>query len=515
MAISTSSTQIALPGFDTTQQTNMNVALNSNTTMLNLLTSSFSATNLTTQITNVNAVTTQVATLPQVEALPTIMTFSNYQNTPGYMCYDSDLQPIHGAALSTNTEIAQGYTGQNYTTGNFGSSGVTNYWVSATPFHQSDGSWLVNLPGYAADYDMPYGVNQDQVASIYARYGVVVGNYGVRQKFSLYFSDANVGMAPRGANNLNDYVNINNTTYATWYGGNGYGQIGYSQRTRTLVALESKDSANNYRLHIWRNTNANRDLNDYNASVGILHAFMSEAKAAATPTSTFMTATTAVGYTYQDFQWQQANSQNYTESRYRARVIPCDNGTIAIYRWVPSNQAHMAVFTATPQTLGSAGTLNTSFTTQAPTTTYGIDNGNQYGHRSMMTWNNYWIACYAPYYYYGCGVQVHFINTQDPTKYFLGNNNDTSNGGQLMPFKEGKFIFNQSIQNADGNVGMRLWHIDLDGWSSNLRYYDGSAISYGQNISLTNWSTLTYSFDTRYTSTNYPTLAVSNHWTNG
>jgi hypothetical protein len=511
MAISSSSTFLYIPGQDSNQQLQMNAALNTNSNILSILTSSASAQGVATSITNLAAVQAQASLLPQVEPLPTFANFSNYNNTPGYTIYDNDMQPIDGGALTTNSEIGQGYTGQNYTSSNFGSSGVTSYWVNATPFHQAEGNWLVTIPGMvSAGNNAPYGKQQDGLASAYARFGVMIGASGIKQKWSLYTSDSNVYIYPFGGNAPYEGYSINNSSLSSWYGGNGYGSIGYNDRTRTLVMLEGKDNSNNYRMHIWRNTNANRSLYDTNLPTGVLYNFMAEAKSAGTPSST----ASGVYYTYNDFQWQTTNSTSYTESRYRMTVIPCDNGQVGLSRFTPSTEMRYGYFAPVVTIAGTAGTM-TTLNAQSTTTSYGIDQGSQYGHRHVQTWDNQWVAAYSPYYYYGCGLIGIISNTANPAYYYTVQYQGTSNGGQLAPFKQDKFLFNTADQNSDGNVGSRFWINDVGGWYLNGKDWAQNTIANGASMSLTNPPTQLYMFDTRYTSTNYPGLISPEHWTNG
>jgi hypothetical protein len=61
---------------------------------------------------------------------------------------------------------------------------------------------------------------------------------------------------------------------------------------------------------------------------------------------------------------------------------------------------------------------------------------------------------------------------------------------------------------------MRLYVVDLGGLLKYGRDSDGTAQANGSNISLFK-STFTYSFDTRYQSTNYPTIVPMAEWTHG
>lgn len=504
MAISTNSTFIILPGVDTTFRTNMDKALDTNSTILAILLASGNTTQINTINNSVTAVRNKISTFPSKDPYPTFGVWSNYQNNPGYVVYDSNMQPLHGGYMNTDFEIQADYNGWNYTTNNFGSGGVTTNWVSATPFNQADGNWLVQLPGGSgggAAWNNMYGKNPGHIQSYYPFFGVVVGTKGKRQKFSLYMSNSTIGWYPRGGTGAMEELNINSSTYATWFGGTSYGMIGYNERTRELVAVEAKDGSNNYRMHFWRNTDRNLNTDDFNR--GDLHFFLSEAKTAGTPAA--LTATKY--YYYNDFQWQQDSSQNYNESRYRMRVIVGDNDYIGMARFTPSNQTRYATFLPNPaSTSGTLQTLNGV----GHTTSYGIEQGNYYGQRHQISWSNNWVVSYAPYYYYGSGMCAIVSDTRDPRNYYTFQQTQTSNGCQTVPYKEDMFLFNDSANNSDGNWGLRLWSYDPEGMLKNGRTQNGT-ISNGQGFNPQAY-TFSFSFDTRYTSTNYPTLMQMDNW---
>jgi hypothetical protein len=132
----------------------------------------------------------------------------------------------------------------------------------------------------------------------------------------------------------------------------------------------------------------------------------------------------------------------------------------------------------------------------------------------MQTWDCNWTACYAPYYYYQSGINVIFFNTQDPAKHYIGQWASTSWGAQLVPFKRDKFLFHAGSSNNDGNVGYRLYVVDPAGIAKYGRDSAGTTHANGANIDLFK-STFTYTFDSRYQSTNYPTLVPMDEWSHG
>ena len=509
MAVSTSVTNVLIPGFDATLQAAMDEALNTNSQMLDLLLNSSVASGLADVAVSVGDLEKTINTLPSENALPTFAIWSNRSNEPQFSVIGSDLQPMYSGRFETGSEIGQAFTGQNYTSTNFGSGGVTTSWVNATPYNQADGNWLVQVPGSAdgGGLSFSYGQNQDYIDDHWPYFGPVISREGQRPYISMYQNGSTMRVYTRGTTSYMESLNINSATYATWAGTNNNvrGSIGYNARTNTIVVLEARDGSCNYRMHIWQNVNVQLDDKDYNS--GMLHTFLRDAKIAGIPAG----VTPGVSYFYNDFQWNQTNSANYDESRYKVFPTVGDNGVIGMSRFVPSHRTQYATFV--PDGLATSGTLTTR-KEESHTTSYGSEQGIDYGMRYQRTWDNNWIACYAPYYYYGSGMCVIFSNAKDPEKYYSSRFTGTSNGCQLVPFKKDKFIFRASEWNANGNQGMFFTHVDLGGIEKNGISPAGTVHANGASISLTE-SYHRYNYDTRYTSTNYPGILPVKSWTNG
>jgi hypothetical protein len=173
-------------------------------------------------------------------------------------------------------------------------------------------------------------------------------------------------------------------------------------------------------------------------------------------------------------------------------------------RMVPSNACNYATYNPATQQ------LTTSFNTIGLTTSYGIDQGNYYGMRSNITWDNNWVAAYSVYYYYGSGMNVYFIDTRDPRNYFIAQVGESAQGCQLVPYQEDKFLFNNSVHNVDNNYGLALYVVDPEG-ALQGRITSGT-INNGGTINM-QANSQRGMFDTRYTSTNYPGLQSMAHWT--
>jgi hypothetical protein len=500
MAVANTVTQIVLPGIDKVVQDQTTAALASNPTVaaiISNLSQGGTVEQLNASIAATNAV---VSELPQLNALPTFATFSCYQNRPFWNIYNSKLRPIDAGSQHTDSELWAPWTGINYTNSHINSSSWTTSWSQSTSMQQADGHWFMRLNSGSRTYT---AMNADVAPQYMPYFGVIIGKRGIRQNFSLFSSNSTLRIMERGIyEGYYENINLNQSIYSTWTGqGVTYGSVGYNDRTRTLVVIQTIDANNNYRMHIWKNEGTDRSLNSDNYYPGTLAAFLREAKTGLLDAGQ---GAGVVSYAFRDFQWQANNSQSYDESRYRMRVVVGDNGIIGMARMVPSNVSQYATYNpATSQ-------LTTSFNTIGLTTSYGIEQGQRYGMRHNITWDNNWVAAYNAYYYYGAGMNVYFIDTRDPRNYFTGQQGNTQGGCQLVPYQEDKFLFNNSTHNVDNAYGLRLFIIEpeaaLQGRTTSGTIANGGSLVMEANPQ---WG----KFDTDYTSTNYPGLQSMAHWT--
>ena len=492
MAIKNSYEQIAFPGLEAIVTDAMNSAITDNATLSAVqvnLSSSGDIQAIKDAITTISESTGNLAT---AEPEPTFAFWDNYNNQPYHSIYGSDFEYISSGSSNTSWDKYSNYTGQNYTNGSIGSGSNTTYSIQGCNYTSADGHM------YMRPNSGQYGggaVYKDGMSTYYRHWGVVIGNEGKRQKISLYQSGPTIRIMPRGQTSHFDTINMSGSQYSSWFGGTNYGMVAYNERTGTLVSMEAKDTANNYRMHIWKNTG--RVLNSTNYKTGTLHLFLTEAKAQTSPNPDAQ-----VSYNYYDFQWQANSSQSYAESQYRMRIIPGDNGVIGMSRMVPSNGIYYATYTP------SSSTLITSYNSLGSSTTYGTEQGTEFGMRHEITWDNNTIATYAPYYYYSSGINVFFLDVRDPRNYTLGQVGDSSYGCQIVPFKKDKFLLGYSAYNSD-STGFAPCVIDAAATFEGRSY--GGAFTNGGNLSLTALREV-YRFSGRYTSTNYPVLLPMPHW---
>jgi hypothetical protein len=506
MGVSTSSKLTLLPGIDGTITNAADSALDSNDKVLDILQNSASATGTQEAIDLANEV---AGSLTQGKLtnnpLPTPVYFAHYSSNQGSMTVLDEVgQTKFSSTLDNSNNFYQNYQSVFYTESNISSNQYTsNYGVQGTSMGGADGHWWLNAPSepgnWASYSDWAKHANN---GNRFPRYGTIIGEEGIRQPYSPYLSGSTLQWSHRGSYTYIETLNVASSTYSTWNGGqqSATGLVSYNDRTKTLLVVETTNSSNSYRLHIWRN--ANRSLNT-DFVTGDLHTFLSEAKAAGTPSS----VDDNLYYFYNDFTWSTSNSSSYSESQYRGKLFMGDNGKIGFSRMTPSTDLRYAVISPdiiqTAAGVAEKGLVGT-------TTTYGYEQGDPYGIRHEIAWDNKWAVAWSPYYYYGSGMVAFFIDTENPDNYYYAQNGDTSWGNQIVPFQESKFLWNNTANNSN-SAGPYAYIIDPAGIAE-TGYRSSSIVSNGANIGFSSQGAIYYNIDTEYTSTNYPVLFSPSRW---
>lgn len=424
------------------------------------------------------------------DVLPTYATWDYHSaSSASYNVYDGfdGMLTGWGAGLS---ELFSYEGGNIYTDANPTTNSYTTYGGGFTCLQQAEGHYVINPAGHG-NFRAIGGRRSSRVDDIWPFFGVTVNPYGIRQKNSLYVSNTTARKHMRGHYQYSEtfsWTSFANTSGTP--GNTSYGMVGYNHRTKTLVVLTTGGSST-YRAHVWVNPASGLDGTDFESAS--LEKFMSNA----------YSGVNGASYYYNDFTWSTTSSTSYNESNYHLRVIVGDNNKVSLVRFTPNSEVINGYFTLNPSSTSTSVTNGTSLPV---TTTYGIDNGNYYGLRHQITWDNKWVAAYAPYYYYGCGIKVHVINTEDPTIYYTYQYDDTSNGVGISPVQEGKFILSYHSANMDSGNGHYVGTMD----PQNFR--DGEYGSIGAAL------TVAYDeggHDSYYSSTNYGWLIPMSSWSGG
>ena len=296
----------------------------------------------------------------------------------------------------------------------------------------------------------------------------IIDEYGIKPKFHLYLTEQSVGPLE-----YNSQVTPNTVlwytpgTYCNTTGiassGSTYGMGGYNERTKTLVACRATTSGT-IEVHRWINKNRRLDNN-----LVSFQTFMSEAYAG-TGGATY-TKSAVLSYTY------GRGTNTTTEANLNIKVIPMHDGRVALVRHTPSSGLYFSILDSTLSTIIDVGSNTT------PQTSYGREQGNLYGVECAFSWDNNWMAVYAPYANYFPGALVMFINIANPTNlttptWYTWRYEQTSWGISLVPCGESGFI----ASNYASYSGTNGFYFDLEGIRTSGYSHDGTLISSGSNI---------------------------------
>lgn len=227
--------------------------------------------------------------------------------------------------------------------------------------------------------------------------------------------------------------------------GTGYGNMGYNQNTKKLIIMVS-DGNYNQRPQQYTLTS---DYDLKQIAKGEIQ----------------------VGYNYDlvgnlkinlEIDGSVDNSTNrpapsISETNYRGVVVPCDNGNVVHH--VQLGNVSGGAFT-TRWTLNGAGDdliYDTNFNFTGQTTSYGYEQGSEYGVRHNVTNDGKYVIAYSPYYYYSGGMKASIIRVSDG-KVVMMQMNETSWGFNLVPFQRNKFIVGIVAYPANNHK----WIVDCD-----------------------------------------------------
>jgi hypothetical protein len=518
MAVNNTTNQVYIPGFETNIQSVVTPLANTTATAITSLQSA-----IPNQFAGILGKFPAAATSrdnTEVSPYPLFAIWTNQNNSrkAGYSVINSEWQVVATSRLNnrqggwTDVDLNEmnnwyeDFRGWTYTNGNIDGGGNTTYSGGGTNMNGADGNHLYSFQVFG-NYGNTQMNRADQWGQFTKRCGTIIGVKGVRQRVSHYSSDSTFQIRMRGQVYGNiDQVNLNSATYATWAGRTNRGMSSYNDRTKTLAVAEST-TANAIRLHVWKNTSTLVNLNSQNPKAGDLHNFLSQAKTAG-PSGT------TASYAFYDFTWTSGGSTQ-AEPSYVMRLIMGDNGTIGFSRFSPQGNAQQYgwYIPTNPGTPGNSGTgaFTDSGNNLGNTTSYSIDQGDSYGIRTNISWDNNWVISYSPYYYYHNGINLHCIYTQDPTKYYHWRVADTSNGVSPVPYGESSFVMCYSVQNADGQ-GPCLYIANPQAAFENGYRNNGTTITNGGDLQPTNVN-FNYDFDTMSNTTQYPHIATMPHWT--
>lgn len=453
------------------------------------------------------------------QPLPLFSVYSNYTgNNPDCSIYDSHFNLVSKAQQSGNgycrpheNEITHNFMQHLSTNANIGYAVFGSYGVKGTPMIQADGHQFLAISpnGSIAARNPEIG------GTLLNNAGTIIGPEGYRQPMSLQQRSNKLWQTPRGAQTTKDVlVDFGKEPYAnpSWspnMASTVRGMCSYNANTDKLLIVEQigNDIAD-YRAHVYHNSK--RKLT---GKSGELRKFILEAK----------NATEGADYTYFDFSLPQIGVA-YIDGNRKLKVVLSNDNKIIICRFKSGVEVTL-YYVDIPSTSSSttssaaAGSGNPAIqlgTAHPVFNSFDSSNGENYGMRHQVSWDNKWIAIYAPYYYYLTGMVGFVINLDDPVNWFYKLSYNTYDYGiNVLPIDKSGFIFGIDV-NADNKAGASFGTAHFS-TPEELAHAPGTKVCFVNGAPLNKNDMVTFAYEnglleSAYTGTNYPCLAPVESW---
>jgi hypothetical protein len=138
---------------------------------------------------------------------------------------------------------------------------------------------------------------------------------------------------------------------------------------------------------------------------------------------------------------------NNNESYYNLKPIVTFNGTVFVSVFFTSSSLSLYSFTRS----GTSAITATRVTTLGVLVqSYGLDQGSQYGQRTITSRDGTTVATFCPYYRYGSGIACYMIDKINNT-YSTYLNTDTTFGVQIIPTGDSDWRFYYAGDARSGN----------------------------------------------------------------
>lgn len=135
--------------------------------------------------------------------------------------------------------------------------------------------------------------------------------------------------------------------------------------------------------------------------------------------------------------WDLTNS----ESQYNIKPVLVDNGDIYYSVMFPSSNFKLYRIT---RAVGDGSGSVSLLSTQSLTTSYGKEQGNAYGQRSLDTRSGNMVVTYCPYYYYACGLRSFIIDKRNSNWADGRQSTSSAYGMNPLEYRDDSFAFVQA-----------------------------------------------------------------------
>lgn len=386
--------------------------------------------------------------------------WSNQGGTGGMSVYDHNFNCIgrfqmggYGTSSMTSSyapELFDSYANSNpgYTTSPVGTGG-------------SWGTHGTNTCGYLGGimFHIGNGFTGDITGSSWNRApafrdnGTIVGE--TDQEYAIWITSTSFTVGPRSANwyataaQTQAQSRVTVTNKQSGYAGTTYGTCSYNASTNQMCILEANGS------YGWRPTVYNNvpKLSNYKENQYYGMANQSAARNANTESNLYTYFNTSANYSTSYAAASGKPTNNGAEDNQRCVPVMCNNGRIVMVQMIPSWGFWVHRW-------DTNGTASGSICSQSWTTTYGVDQGTQYGIRWTCSSDGRYVLAWCASYYYGCGYYAALVRVSDG-KVVYDYTTDSTYGYSFTSVGKQGFCGFRDV-NADGGAGVSMQFIDSD-----------------------------------------------------
>jgi len=144
-------------------------------------------------------------------------------------------------------------------------------------------------------------------------------------------------------------------------------------------------------------------------------------------------------------------NSNNEESRYNVKPILVDNGDLYYSVWFYNDNFSLYKVTRNTASTTTPWTAQARMDANGTTTSYGRDQGTQFGQRIISTRIGNMVAVSTPYYYYGAGLRNYVIDKRNSSWARGPDSNDTTYGMNCLKYKDDCFIYVTGANYYAGN----------------------------------------------------------------
>ena len=239
-------------------------------------------------------------------------------------------------------------------------------------------------------------------------------------------------------------------------GGQGmYASACYNAKTRKLLIMES-DGSFNMRPVVWNNVPDLRYIahhgstHTYGESSSYGEQFPAHNNYEGSLHQYFQDSSNCTVYTSNNFNTNSYSGEG--EANWRCMPILNDDDSITVFHMMPS-------WGALVYRWNSSGTPTGTAMADSWTTSYGYEQGVEFGYRWQVSSDGKYIWGYCPSYYYPSGIYIAMIRVSDG-KFLKWQNNDSTYGFQSAPLGKSDMIF-FGCYNTDSGNGAHFRTVNL------------------------------------------------------